>query len=59
MAGSGAGIASVQEQAILVSEGRLRRDVVIISTSPLDMVESENFELGAAQFDDAKDGDIA
>lgn len=59
VAGAGAGMASVEEQAALVSEGRLRPDVVIIGISPLQMVESANFERGAAQVDETKDGKLA
>jgi hypothetical protein len=58
VAGAGAGFASVQEQASLLLDGQLRPDLVIIGVSPMQMIESVDFERGAAEVTKAGAGDL-
>ena len=49
VAGAGAGFASVEEQASLLLESNLKPEIVIIGISPMQMIETEDFERGAAK----------
>lgn len=58
VAGAGAGFGSVEEQAQLVLNSSLRPAAVIIGVSPMQMVEVQDFEQGAARVAAANNGDV-
>jgi hypothetical protein len=58
VAGAGAGFGSVEEQASLVLNSKLRPAAVVIGVSPMQMIEGEDFEQGAAKVAAANGGDV-
>jgi hypothetical protein len=58
VAGAGAGFASVEEQASLVLNSKLRPAAVVIGISPTQMIEGKDFEQGAAKVAAANGGHV-